>query len=111
MPRPYPWPKLPPFEAFPVAPLRIDDIAERPHFVLCKRAGLLLYGSRAPPWFAVFLGSSVVEHSTVNRMAAGSNPARGAIQVRQFSQLRRIRKPGLPPTVPVDIGAGLCAPP
>jgi hypothetical protein len=31
------------------------------------------------PWgFALFLGSSAVEHSTVNRMVAGSNPARGA---------------------------------
>ena len=28
--------------------------------------------------FALFLGSSAVEHSTVNRMVAGSNPARGA---------------------------------
>jgi hypothetical protein len=28
--------------------------------------------------FASFLGSSAVEHSTVNRMVAGSNPARGA---------------------------------
>src|SRR5215211_413711 len=27
----------------------------------------------------LFLGSSAVEHSTVNRMVAGSNPARGAI--------------------------------
>jgi hypothetical protein len=26
----------------------------------------------------LFLGSSAVEHSTVNRMVAGSNPARGA---------------------------------
>jgi hypothetical protein len=28
--------------------------------------------------FRLFLGSSAVEHSTVNRMVAGSNPARGA---------------------------------
>jgi hypothetical protein len=27
----------------------------------------------------MFLGSSVVEHPTVNRMVVGSNPTRGAI--------------------------------
>src|SRR5690242_2876858 len=54
---------------------------EEAHFVLCKPAEHLLYGSRATPWFARFLGSSVVEHSTVNRMAAGSNPARGASSI------------------------------
>lgn len=68
----------------------IADIAREAYFVLCKAVGLLLYGSRATPLFATFLGSSVVEHSTVNRMAAGSNPARGANQVRRFSHLRRI---------------------
>jgi hypothetical protein len=36
--------------------------------------------------FRLFLGSSAVEHSTVNRMVAGSNPARGAIlQLSGFS--------------------------
>jgi hypothetical protein len=34
----------------------------------------------------LFLGSSVVEHSTVNRMVAGSNPARGAKQIKRLSQ-------------------------
>src|SRR5471030_1254990 len=38
----------------------------------------LLYAARREPCFALFLGSSAVEHSTVNRMVAGSNPARGA---------------------------------
>jgi hypothetical protein len=38
----------------------------------------LLYAARANDYFALFLGSSAVEHSTVNRMVAGSNPARGA---------------------------------
>src|SRR2546423_9285760 len=38
---------------------------------------LLYAGART--WFHLFLGSSAVEHSTVNRMVAGSNPARGAI--------------------------------
>ena len=39
----------------------------------------LLYAARCGPCSALFLGSSAVEHSTVNRMVAGSNPARGAI--------------------------------
>jgi hypothetical protein len=38
----------------------------------------LLYAARRELGFALFLGSSAVEHSTVNRMVAGSNPARGA---------------------------------
>ena len=38
---------------------------------------------------AVFLGSSAVEHSTVNRMVAGSNPARGA---SKFNHLQPIAK-------------------
>ncbi len=55
-------------------------------FLLCKgkrlcytlRARELLYRS--------FLGSSAVEHPTVNRMVAGSNPARGA---RSFQDIDR----------------------
>src|ERR1700737_643700 len=38
----------------------------------------LLYAARCERLFRLFLGSSAVEHSTVNRMVAGSNPARGA---------------------------------
>jgi hypothetical protein len=39
----------------------------------------LLYAARRDPHgVRLFLGSSAVEHSTVNRMVAGSNPARGA---------------------------------
>src|SRR6476620_6200568 len=33
--------------------------------------------------FRLFLGSSAVEHSTVNRMVVGSNPARGANFLQQ----------------------------
>src|SRR3974390_43352 len=44
--------------------------------------GALLYGVRAwPRRVRLFLGSSAVEHSTVNRMVAGSNPARGASSI------------------------------
>src|SRR5450631_4891230 len=39
---------------------------------------LLYAAGREPLRFRLFLGSSAVEHSTVNRMVAGSNPARGA---------------------------------
>jgi hypothetical protein len=38
----------------------------------------LLYAPAREHLFRLFLGSSAVEHSTVNRMVAGSNPARGA---------------------------------
>jgi VIT1/CCC1 family predicted Fe2+/Mn2+ transporter len=44
--------------------------------------------------FRLFLGSSAVEHSTVNRMVAGSNPARGASQIKHLAQNSQItRKP------------------
>jgi hypothetical protein len=47
----------------------IWSFASRSGFVIrCPRERL----------FRLFLGSSAVEHSTVNRMVAGSNPARGA---------------------------------
>src|ERR1700688_2724730 len=45
----------------------------------------LLYAARREPGFALFLGSSAVEHSTVNRMVAGSNPARGASQINRLA--------------------------
>src|SRR6202158_996478 len=38
----------------------------------------LLYAAAREHVCRLFLGSSAVEHSTVNRMVAGSNPARGA---------------------------------
>jgi hypothetical protein len=46
----------------------------------------LLYAPRRGLGFALFLGSSAVEHSTVNRMVAGSNPARGANQINRLSK-------------------------
>src|ERR1700691_4456844 len=45
----------------------------------------LLYAPRRGLGFTLFLGSSAVEHSTVNRMVAGSNPARGASQNQALS--------------------------
>ena len=50
----------------------ISSFASLGGFVICCRL--------RTPWFRLFLGSSAVEHSTVNRMVAGSNPARGAKQ-------------------------------
>src|SRR6266571_566038 len=48
-------------------------------FPALQGCGALLYAARRDPMgFRLFLGSSAVEHSTVNRMVAGSNPARGA---------------------------------
>ncbi len=58
-------------------------------FTLCKTRCLCYRRPIAAS--AVFLGSSAVEHSTVNRMVAGSNPARGA---NKFNHLSK------PPPVP-----------
>ena len=48
------------------------------YFALCKARRLCYTLPHANLRFRLFLGSSAVEHSTVNRMVAGSNPARGA---------------------------------
>ena len=69
------------------------------HFVLCKPKRLC-YTQRAREHVCrLFLGSSAVEHSTVNRMVAGSNPARGAITLhsRLFFV---VRERPLPPPKP-----------
>ena len=63
-------------------------LAEDDEFLLCKRKRLCYTQPRADDWFALFLGSSAVEHPTVNRMVAGSNPARGAKIPLNVSDLR-----------------------
>ena len=52
--------------------------AERPISSFASPEALLYAAASRTLWFRLFLGSSAVEHSTVNRMVAGSNPARGA---------------------------------
>jgi hypothetical protein len=54
------------------------NLGRSPHFVLCKSKRLCYTLRAREVLYRVFLGSSAVEHSTVNRMVAGSNPARGA---------------------------------
>jgi hypothetical protein len=51
------------------------------------RNGFVIRRPRAKDDFRLFLGSSAVEHSTVNRMVAGSNPARGANKINQMMGL------------------------
>src|SRR5690349_16099369 len=52
----------------------------------------LCYTLRAcEPMFRLFLGSSAVEHPTVNRMVAGSNPARGASKINYLIGAREGR--------------------
>ena len=51
----------------------------------------LLYAAARELVYRLFLGSSAVEHPTVNRMVAGSNPARGAIAIDTTSP---VTKPG-----------------
>jgi hypothetical protein len=66
--------------------------AGKGYFVLCKARRLCYTLRRANPWFRLFLGSSAVEHSTVNRMVAGSNPARGANQIKYLAQKLNFRQ-------------------
>src|SRR5438046_8634012 len=58
---------------------------EASHLVLCKPGRLCYTLPAREHLFRLFLGSSAVEHSTVNRMVAGSNPARGAICITKLS--------------------------
>ncbi len=69
-------------------PAKVRKIAAKPAasarrevcvFVLCKPDRLCYTLPAREHLRRLFLGSSAVEHSTVNRMVAGSNPARGAI--------------------------------
>src|SRR5436190_5926333 len=54
--------------------------------------GPLLYAPGLRTSFALFPDSSAVEHSTVNRMVAGSNPAPGAIKTNNLIKLHYLRK-------------------
>ena len=58
--------------------VRIAMAAESCGLVLCKRKRLCYTLAAREYLCRSFLGSSAVEHPTVNRMVAGSNPARGA---------------------------------
>jgi hypothetical protein len=64
-------------------------------FPALQGSGALLYAARRnPAGFRLFLGSSAVEHSTVNRMVAGSNPARGA-KIRSNINRKSCGKPAI----------------
>src|SRR5581483_9125852 len=52
--------------------------SERPYFFYARRIGFVIRWPAREHLHRLFLGSSAVEHPTVNRMVAGSNPARGA---------------------------------
>jgi hypothetical protein len=77
--------------------------AVAPIFTLCKRPPRLLEAAVA----RVFPGSSAVEQPAVNRLVAGSNPARGATLksarrfLKNFSDLCQTSRPGLTLDVPV----------
>ena len=58
--------------------------------VLCKPERLCYTLPAREPLFRLFLGSSAVEHSTVNRMVAGSNPARGASKISHLPEQSQI---------------------
>src|ERR1700746_1894433 len=58
-------------------------------FLLCKRKRLCYTLPARDLLYRPFLGSSAVEHPTVNRMVAGSNPARGASQIKHLAETDR----------------------
>src|SRR5712691_491410 len=59
----------------------IEVACERPISRFARLWGFVIRSPSRPMGFRLFLGSSAVENSTVTRMVAGSNRARGA---RQF---------------------------
>src|SRR6266404_9982582 len=71
----------------------LDTVPELPISSFASLGGFVIRSPSRTP-FRLFLGSSAVEHSTVNRMVAGSNPARGASKINHLSQNSQIvRKP------------------
>jgi hypothetical protein len=76
----------------------LDTVPQRPISSFASLGGFVIRSpSRSP--FRLFLGSSAVEHSTVNRMVAGSNPARGA---RDHSKINDISLGGAAPTLKIS---------
>ncbi len=65
----------------------IEVACERPISRFARLWGFVIRSPSRPMGVRLFLGSSAVEHSTVNRMVAGSNPARGA---RHFCERRKL---------------------
>jgi hypothetical protein len=69
-------------------PCPLDAGCERDIWSFASPGGFVIRSPRAKDGFRLFLGSSAVEHSTVNRMVAGSNPARGARRdIRRLPQI------------------------
>src|SRR5262245_25600164 len=58
---------------------------------LCNGKGLCYTQARSRTPVRLFPDSSAVEHSTVNRMVAGSNPAPGANPIKYLAQIRERR--------------------
>jgi hypothetical protein len=68
-------------------PPDIDAASQPPISSFASLRGFVIRLPVADPSVRLFLGSSAVEHSTVNRMVAGSNPARGAKYRNKISKL------------------------
>jgi hypothetical protein len=66
----------------------IDAIENPAIWSFASPGGFVIRSRLANDRFALFLGSSAVEHSTVNRMVAGSNPARGANHINDLARNR-----------------------
>ena len=52
-------------------------------YAFAKRSGFVM---RPLPQHGLFPGSSVVEQPAVNRLVAGSNPARGATKIKHLAR-------------------------
>jgi hypothetical protein len=59
----------------------LEDLAKIALFGPLQALEALLYAPPSEQMLRLFLGSSAVEHSTVNRMVPGSNPGRGASKI------------------------------
>ena len=67
--------------------MSLDAAISKPHSQAAFKAGAaLLYATALARAAAIFPGSSVVEQPAVNRLVAGSNPARGAKQIKQLAR-------------------------
>ncbi len=77
-------------------PRRVACILAALH--IAQRVAQFAMPHYSPRFRKVFLGSSAVEHPTVNRTVVGSNPTRGASVSRQDDETKPLF--GTPPPVP-----------
>ena len=85
-------------------PFAITDTGARRISRFASRRGFVIRSAFGEDCLASFLGSSAVEHSTVNRMVAGSNPARGANTTEHNQAFNAIPESAAHSIVPMTAG-------